>query len=125
MSKNNPVGWFEIYVEDINRAKTFYQNVFKTGDFIQLSEGETKMYAFPWDDSKPYISGSLVQSPYLKPSIGGTIVYFNCIDCAVEENHVKKNGGTIIKTKFSIGEFGFITIVKDTEGNLIGLHSRK
>jgi predicted enzyme related to lactoylglutathione lyase len=125
MSKNNPVGWFEIYVEDINRAKTFYQNVFKTSDFIQLSEGETKMYAFPRDDSKPYISGSLVQSPYLKPSVGGTIVYFNCIDCAVEENRVEKNGGTIIKTKFSIGEFGFITIVKDTEGNLIGLHSRK
>ena len=24
----NPVGWFEIYVQDINRAKAFYEAVF-------------------------------------------------------------------------------------------------
>lgn len=125
MNTNNPVGWFEIYVEDINRAKKFYQHVFQRGEFITISDDETKMFAFPWDDSKPYISGSLVQTPYLKPSVGGTVVYFNCIDCALEESRIIPNGGTIIKSKFSIGDFGFISLVKDTEGNLIGLHSRK
>ena len=25
---NNPVGWFEIYVEDMDRAKAFYEAVF-------------------------------------------------------------------------------------------------
>ena len=25
---SNPVGWFEIYVQDMNRAKAFYESVF-------------------------------------------------------------------------------------------------
>ena len=27
---NNPVGWFEIYVQDMSRAKGFYESVFST-----------------------------------------------------------------------------------------------
>jgi uncharacterized protein len=27
--KNNPVGWFEIYVQDMPRAKAFYEAVFQ------------------------------------------------------------------------------------------------
>jgi hypothetical protein len=30
---NNPVGWFEIYVQDMDRAKAFYEMVFG----VQLS----------------------------------------------------------------------------------------
>ena len=26
----NPVGWFEIYVQDMNRAKAFYESVLQT-----------------------------------------------------------------------------------------------
>jgi hypothetical protein len=28
--KPNPVGWFEIYVQDISRAKAFYEAVLQT-----------------------------------------------------------------------------------------------
>jgi len=34
-----------------------------------------------------------------------------------------KAGGRIQKEKMSIGQYGFIVLVVDTEGNLIGLHS--
>jgi predicted enzyme related to lactoylglutathione lyase len=27
MSERNPVGWFELYVQDIKRAKAFYEKV--------------------------------------------------------------------------------------------------
>jgi predicted enzyme related to lactoylglutathione lyase len=54
---------------------------------------------------------------------GGTMVYFSCADCAVEEARAAENGGTVCKGKFPIGEYGFIAIVSDTEGNMIGLHS--
>ena len=57
--------------------------------------------------------------------IGGTIVYFSCADCAVEAARAAKNGGQIHKEKFSIGQYGFIVLVLDTEGNMIGLHSMK
>lgn len=51
------------------------------------------------------------------------IVYFNCEDCAVEESRVAAAGGRVFKPKFSIGQYGFVALVHDTEGNLIGLHS--
>jgi predicted enzyme related to lactoylglutathione lyase len=54
----------------------------------------------------------------------GTLVYFICTDCAVEESRVVGAGGSVERPKFSIGPYGFIALVKDTEGNLIGLHSR-
>lgn len=54
---NNPVGWFEIYVQDMGRAKA------------------------------------------------------------------ASSGSKVEKEKFSIGQYGTISSVIDTEGNMIGLHS--
>jgi len=54
-----------------------------------------------------------------------TIIYFACEDCANEGKRVAASGGQIHKDKFSIGEYGFISLVVDTEGNMIGLHSLK
>jgi hypothetical protein len=31
--------------------------------------------------------------------------------------------GSIVRPKFSIGEHGFVSIISDTEGNMIGPHS--
>ena len=59
------------------------------------------------------------------PSGGSTLVYFMTEDCAVEESRVAKAGGRIDKKKFSIGQYGFITLAVDTEGNMFGLHSMK
>ena len=53
------------------------------------------------------------------------IVYFSCQDCSVEESRVADAGGRIDRSKMSIGEYGFISLVFDTEGNMIGLHSMK
>jgi hypothetical protein len=52
-----------------------------------------------------------------------TLVYFSCEDCAVEAARVAESGGRVEKEKFSIGEYGFIALAFDTEGNMIGLHS--
>lgn len=125
MIQKNPVGWFEIYVEDMDRAKRFYQTVFKRGEFLKISDGQVEMYAFPWAESGLNSSGALVKTAQMKPGQGGIVIYFTCEDCAVEERLASKNGGTVIKSKFSIGEYGFISIVQDTEGNIIGLHSNK
>ncbi len=34
-----------------------------------------------------------------------------------------RTGGRIFKAKFSVGKNGFVSLVTDTEGNMIGLHS--
>jgi uncharacterized protein len=53
------------------------------------------------------------------------LIYFTCEDCANEESRVVSAGGKIEKEKFSIGDYGFISLVYDTEGNMFGLHSMK
>ena len=58
------------------------------------------------------------------PSGGNaTLVYFHCEDCAVEEVRVTSAGGKIHRSKMSIGEYGYIALAYDTDGNMIGLHS--
>ena len=53
------------------------------------------------------------------------LVYFSCKDCADEESRVEQAGGRIHRPKMAIGEYGFITLAVDTEGNMFGLHSRE
>jgi uncharacterized protein len=52
-------------------------------------------------------------------------VYFGSEDCAIEESRVTEAGGKVMKPKMSIGEYGYISLCVDTEGNVFGLHSMK
>lgn len=122
--KSNPVGWFEIYVQDMKRAKKFYEKTFAV-KLQALPSPIIEMQAFPMGPKLPGCAGALVRMEGKDSGGGGTIVYFSCANCAVEAGRAKKNGGQIFKKKFSIGEYGFIALVVDTEGNMIGLHSRK
>lgn len=125
--KNNPIVWFEIYVEDMPRAKAFYETVFQCKldplpnpnpqDFPDL-----EMWAFPSSMEHYGATGALVKMAGY-PSGGSTLIYFACDDCAVEAQRAAASGGSIVKDKISIGKHGFIALVHDTEGNMIGLHS--
>ena len=120
----NPVGWFEIYVDDMERAKAFYQNTLQT-TLQELPGAELEMWAFPMDPAAPGCSGALAKMEGKDAGAGGTIVYFKCDDCAIEAARAVENGGRILKDKMSIGDYGFIALVYDTEENMIGLHSMK
>jgi hypothetical protein len=122
--KSNPVGWFEIYVQDMARARKFYEAVLD-GKLEKLEAGGVDMWVFPGDQTTVGTTGTLVHMPGFPSGGNSTLVYFVCDDCAVEEGRVKKNGGRVEKTKFSIGPYGFISLVYDTEGNMFGLHSMK
>ncbi len=122
---SNVVNWFEIYVEDMARAKSFYGNVLQKEMMDMDGPEGGEMCAFPWEEGAANAAGALVRHEMGKPGMGGTIVYFECEDCASEESRIAPNGGQVVKPKFSIGEYGFITLAMDTEGNMIGFHSRK
>jgi len=121
-NKRNPAGWFEIYVQDLKQAKKFYEKTFAVKLQALPSPG-IKMLAFPGGPTLPGCAGALVKMKGKDSGGGGTIVYFSCADCAVEASRAKQNGGEIFKTKFPIGQYGFIALVVDPEGNMIGLHS--
>ncbi|HET7321603.1 MAG TPA: VOC family protein [Longimicrobiaceae bacterium] len=120
----NAVGWFEIYVQDMERAKAFYEAV-----FLQrldcLESGGVEMWAFRTEQGEPGSAGALVRVNGMPSGGNSTLVYFMCDDCAVAAARVEENGGKLFREKFSIGEFGFVALAYDTEGNLIGLHSMK
>lgn len=119
---SNPVGWFETYVQDMSRAKAFYEAVF-AAQLEQLDSPGIEMWAFPVQSEGTGAAGALVKMEGCPSGGNSTVVYFNCTDCAIEAQRASKNGGKIFKDKFSVGEHGFIALVSDTEGNVIGLHS--
>jgi predicted enzyme related to lactoylglutathione lyase len=122
--RTNPVGWFEIYVQDAARAKSFYETVLQS-KLERLPSPDIEMWAFPSQGGGPGAGGALVKMTGFPSGGNSTLVYFMCEDCAVEEARVKGSGGKIQKAKMSIGEYGFISLAIDTEGNMFGLHSMK
>ena len=122
--KHNAIGWFEIYVGDMGRARRFYEAVLGR-KLEKLEAGGREMWSFSGAPGAPGSAGALVRMEGFPPGGNSTLVYFVCDDCATEEGRVVKAGGKVVKTKFSIGEYGFVALVYDTEGNMFGLHSMK
>lgn len=118
----NPVGWFEIYVQDMERAKKFYQDTLQV-KLERIESTEHEMWMFPMFHEKSGCTGALIKMDGKDSGGGGTIIYFVCDDCSVEADRAAKNGGKLEKPKFSLGQYGHIAFVIDTEGNRIGLHS--
>ena len=120
----NPVGWFEIYVQDMDRAKKFYEAVLHV-ELMKLEspDPEIEMQAFPMNMEAGGASGALAKMEGCPSGGMGTLVYFSCEDCANEASRVEAAGGKVFKPKMSIGNYGFIALVIDTECNTIGLHS--
>lgn len=125
----NAVNWFEIYTSDFERAKKFYSQVFKC-EFTEMpmsNENHPDMrYAlFPGDQNAAGCGGALVYMQEAQPGIGGTMVYVATEEINDELSRVEAAGGKIFRAKQDIGPSGFIALVQDTEGNMIGLHSNK
>lgn len=123
--KPNPVNWFEIYVQDMDRAVKFYETVLGGKlEKLDAPDPNLQMMAFPMAMETPGAGGSLVKMEGVPSGGGATMVYFSCDDCGVEESRVEAAGGKVFKPKMSIGQYGFISLATDTEGNMFGLHSR-
>ena len=131
MADFNPVGWFEIYVQDIDKAQKFYETVLsvKMKDLLDPTEDDNlKMKMFSGDETameKSGSNGALVQMAGMPSGGNSTLVYFSCEDCSVEEGRVSGAGGGVFKSKFSIGPYGFISLCTDPDNNMFGLHSMK
>lgn len=83
------------------RARALYEAVFQLS-LQPMPDAGMEYFAFPIDDNKVGAGGALAKMEGMAP--GG--------------------GGTVIKPKMSIGAYGFMSLVLDTEGNTIGLHSQ-
>lgn len=93
------------------------------GDHATRERGDSK-YAFPWTDDGEGAAGALVKNDQSKPGGTGTMVYFDSEDCS-ELDRVEAAGGKLIMAKVPVEGFGFFGFFADTEGNMVGLFSKK
>nr|WP_299537379.1 VOC family protein [Ulvibacterium sp.] len=121
----NMVGWFEIPVTDMERARKFYETVFDIKISVHDLDGLI-MGWFPDAPNKSGASGSLVQHEMYNTSpTHGPLLYFSSKDVNIELARVEEAGGMILKKKTEIGEgHGFMALIQDTENNRMALHSR-
>ncbi|WP_298904286.1 VOC family protein [uncultured Psychroserpens sp.] len=123
--ENNMVGWFEIPVHDMDRAKLFYESVFNV-DIAIHDFGGMLMGWFPFDEKKPGATGTLIKQESYVPSQEGTLVYFMSKDVQQELDRIEDAGGIIYQPKTEISpEHGYMAVFIDTEGNRVALHSQK
>ena len=122
--KHNMVGWFEIPVNDMDRAKTFYETVFNV-EIKVVDFGGMLMGWFPDRGEVPGAQGTLIKQESYIPSQEGTLVYFVSEDVQNELDRVEAAGGKIYQPKTQISpEHGYMGVFIDCEGNRIALHSR-
>lgn len=116
------IPWFEIPVNDLQRATKFYETIFDIKIHVE-DLGELKMGVLPHGNS----GGALIENPsYYKPSsTHGPLLYLDGGDDLLNvSNKVEAAGGKIEIAKRQISaEHGYMAIIIDTEGNRIALHS--
>ena len=121
MNTNNIV-WFDIPVIDLKRAVKFYSELLNLKIKIE-KHGDIEFAMMPCA-SKQGVTGCLAKTKETKVSNSGVLIYLNVqgkLDEAVEI--AKRYNCKIVSNKTEIGEWGFRTIIIDTEGNQIALHS--
>ncbi|MEJ7735945.1 MAG: hypothetical protein WKF97_00850 [Chitinophagaceae bacterium] len=78
MELGNALNWFEIPVENFERAKKFYEAIF-TFQMPESSMGPAKMGFFLYDFKAGKVGGAIVHHPgFHTPSGTGSLIYLNC-----------------------------------------------
>ena len=117
------VVWFEIPVSDMDRARAFYEAVFKI-EIKDVVFGGFHMGWFPNHDGSHSATGTLVKQESYIPSEEGTLVYFSSEDVANELSRVEEAGGQVYQQKTKISDdHGYMGVFIDSEGNRVALHS--
>jgi len=112
----NPVIYFEIPVEDLNRAVKFYTKVFNF-QFEKTNIDGNEMALFPFNNDVMGISGALAKGDIYKPTKNGILIYFKTENIEQILEIVIQNGGQILYPKTSNSDLGFVAEFKDSEGN--------
>jgi len=120
--RTNAVNWFEICATDYDRARRFYETAL--GEKMAESPmpgGKMAMFNF---DMQAGVGGAITKMENCATPGPRTIVYLNVegqLDAVL--GRIVSAGGKIIQPRMPIPPHGFIGLIEDTEGNVVGLHS--
>jgi predicted enzyme related to lactoylglutathione lyase len=114
--------WFEIPVNDLERAVRFYERALDTS-LTRETMGPMRLAVFPHGEAAP--SGALIHAEGSRPAAEGTVVYLNLDDIRPALANVEKAGGVVLLPLTPLpDEMGVFAQIRDTEGNRVGLFSR-
>ncbi|KGP73580.1 VOC family protein [Pontibacillus yanchengensis] len=118
---------FEIHVDDMNRAKNFYGEVFGWS-FEDWSEYAGMPYygAVTGGEDTPGINGALMQrqspAPEQNQPLNGYACTMGVEDYDAIEAKILDNGGVVALPKYALPGMAWQGYYKDTEGNIFGIH---
>lgn len=118
------VGWFEIPVSDMQRAKGFYENILEVYLQDLHLPNSPRMAVFPVENGT--IGGALCeQHDFYHPGHEGPLVYLNANpNLQYVLDKITRLGGKVLVPKTKIhDEYGYMAIFEDLEGNRVALHS--
>lgn len=121
---SNIINWFEIPVNDMDRARKFYETIFDI-EMPVMEMGGAVMAFFPYDPASHRTSGALCKGEHYKVCHKGPKLYLNGDpDLSTVLDKVYEAGGEVLVRKELITpENGYMGVFSDTEGNHIYLHS--
>ncbi len=116
------VNWFEIPVLDLDRATKFYEAIFDE-KLERAIFGESEIAVLAYE--KPGVGGSLTLEEGMSPSEHGVLIHLNANPSLDEVlGRVEKAGGAILVDRTALPPgMGFGSKIRDTEGNVVGLHA--
>jgi predicted enzyme related to lactoylglutathione lyase len=118
--KINSVVYFEIPVNNIERAIRFYKNVFGF-HFEHTNIDHNEMALFPFSEKTGGISGALAKGEIYKPTNDGVLIYFGTDNIDEILKRAVDNGARILYPKTNNG-IGFVAEFEDSEGNRIAIY---
>lgn len=114
--------WFELPVNDMDRAKKFYESIFEITMADNMEMGTSVMSFFPFITDQNGATGTLMKQESYVPSYQGALVYFSVQEITNVLPRIRNAGGKVLNEKTSIGEHGFVAHFEDSEGNRVALH---
>lgn len=123
--QNNPIGWIEIPVTDLDRAEKWYSDLFGYEMQRQEERFGFTMSWFPMDMKDYGSAATLIKGDRYTPSHDGPLIYFSSPGAGIDEGIAKAEelGIKILEPKFDTKEHGFYAVLEDSEGNRIAIHS--
>lgn len=121
----NAITWFELPVQNLERAQAFYEAVLNT-TMRREAMGPSQGAVFPYNPQAQGVGGALMCGPTAPAAaMGGTLVYLDAspsLDAALER--AVAQGGTVALARTALPPgMGFFAHVIDLDGNRVGLHA--
>ena len=117
---------FDIPVDDMQRAKKFYERVF--GWDIHPIPGSGGNFhaahtASVDENDEPLIRGAINGGLFKRGTNGLKETFLEVNVASIDEcsKRILEEGGQLVRQKGPILDIAFFAVVKDTEGNIIGL----